>query len=311
MYPAEGNYIANLVADNEYKLPETIIVKVGDTKLDNNQYKYNDKTGELIIYAKNITDDITIEVIAIEIKYKVVFDANGGSFFNEPTDTLTFEDWKATNYDNLEEPTRSGYEFLGYYNEQGTSLDDIMNGEAGIDQDMTFYAKWEKVELKQIKLFEDSKNQEFVIGEDKELIFIIDNDRGNGKVFVDGLELRKENSDYTWKFVEGIYPNIELSEDYIKTLELGKHTIKFVLDDGRKVETTFTVVEKEVENDANNPQFEDNVNNSNNPQIKDNVKDNNSNNPATGDNIGRYVAMFIVSVLGIGTMILIKKKNSK
>ncbi|MBQ2916657.1 MAG: leucine-rich repeat protein [Clostridia bacterium] len=299
VYPAEGNYVAMLIPDIDYKLPETITVKVGNTTLDNTQYKYSSKTGELIIYAKNITDDITIEVIAVEIKYKVVFDANGGSFSNEPTDTLTFEDWKATDYDNLEEPTRSGYEFLGYYNEQGTSLDDIMNGEVGIDQDMTFYAKWEKVELKQIKLFEDSKNQEFVIGEDKELIFIIDNDRGNGKVFVDEKELSEENGDYTWEFVEGIYPSIMLSEDYMKILEVGEYTIKFVLDDGRECETIFTVIEQEVENKDNNKN-----------DSQDDIKNNNSNNPETGDNIGIYVAMFIVSVLGICAIILTKDKNN-
>ena len=300
VYPAEGNYVAMLIPDIDYKLPETITVKVGATTLDNTQYKYSSKTGELIIYAKNITDDITIEVIAVEIKYKVVFDANGGSFSNEPTDTLTFEDWKATDYDNLEEPTRSGYEFLGYYNDNDISLDDIMNGEVGIDQDMTFYAKWEKVELKQIKLFEDSKNQEFVIGEDKELIFIIDNDRDNGKVFVDEKELSEENGDYTWEFVEGIYPSIMLSEDYMKILEVGEYTIKFVLDDGRECETIFTVIEQEIENK------DDNKNDS-----QDDIKNNNSNNPETGDNIGIYVTMFIVSVLGICAIILIKNKRQK
>ena len=29
-----------------------------------------------------------------------------------------------------------------------------------------------------------------------------------------------------------------LSEDYMKTLEVGEYTIKFVLDDGRECETT-------------------------------------------------------------------------
>jgi len=38
---------------------------------------------------------------------------------------------------------------------------------------------------------------------------------------------------------------------------------------------------------------------------------NNVKNPITGDNIEIYVAMFIVSILGISAMILIKKKNSK
>jgi len=305
VYPALGNYIANLVADNEYKLPETITVKVGDTILDNNQYKYNDKTGELIIYAKNITDDITIEVIAIEIKYKVVFDANGGSFSNEPTDTLTFEDWKATDYDNLEEPTRKGYKFLGYYNENEISLDDIMNGEAGIDQDMTFYAKWEKVELKQIKLFKDSENQEFVLGKDNKLIFELNIDGGKGKVFVDGRELSEIEGDYTWEYVEGIYPCIQLSENYMKTLKVGEHAIEFRLDDGRKVGTIFTVAEVQVDEEQT---VEEETKDEEKDSVTNDIKNNNSNNPETGDNILIYVVMFIVSILGMAAIMLIKIK---
>lgn len=212
VYPAEGNYVANLVADNEYKLPDTITVKVGDKTLDNNQYKYDAKTGELIIYAKNITDDVTIEVIAVEIKYKVVFDANDGTFADKK-ETLIFEDWKATDYDNLEEPTRKGYKFLGYYNEKGISLDNIMNGEAGIDEDMTFYAKWKKIEL------------------------------------------------------------IESNEE-------------------EKEQVTEPEKEAEDKNDVTNK-----------------TNNNSSNNPSTGDNIEVYVAMFIVSVLGIGAIISIKNKR--
>lgn len=299
VYPAEGNYVAMLISDIDYRLPETITVKVGATTLNDTQYKYNAKTGELIIYARNITDDITIEVIAEEIKYKVVFNADGGSFA-DGTDTLTFEDWQPTNYNDLEKPTRKGYEFIGYYNEDETSLDYIMNGESGIDEDMIFNAKWEK--LDPIELFEESKNQKFVIGTDEDLIFLLDNDRGNGKVYVNGKELSEENGDYVWHFLEGTYPSIMLSEDYMKTLEVGEYTIKFVLDDGRECETVFTVIEQEVENKDDDE---------NNLQDEENIKDNNSNNPATGDNIGIYVAMFIVSVLGIGAIILIKNKRQK
>ena len=97
-----------------------------------------------------------------------------------------------------------------------------------------------------------------------------------------------------------------MSEDYIKTLELGKHTIKFILDDGREGETIFTVLEKEIE-DSSEDKIEDKVEN----KIEDSIKDTNLNNPQTGDNIGIYVAIFIVSVLGISAIILIKNKRQK
>ena len=302
VYPALGNYVANLIADNEYKLPETISVKVGDNELNNTQYKYNSKTGELIIYAKNITDDVTIEVIAVEAIYKVIFNSNGGIFTNK-TETLSFENWKYTDYDNLEEPTRKGYIFLGYYNDKDISLDYIM-GESGIYEDMTFYAKWEKVELKQIKIFENYQNQEYIKGKDKKLIFILDNDRGSGEVFVDDKKIDKENINYTWEFSEGIYPAITLSEDYLKTLGLGKHTIKFIVEDEFYAETKFTIAEKKIENENNNLD---------NSTAGDKIKDENSDNPQTGDNIMLYVVILALSVVGIVTIIIIRKhfKNNK
>ena len=208
VYPALGNYVANLIADNEYKLPETISVKVGDNELNNTQYKYNSKTGELIIYAKNITDDVTIEVIAVEAIYKVIFNSNGGIFTNK-TETLSFENWKYTDYDNLEEPTRKGYIFLGYYNDKDISLDYIM-GESGIYEDMTFYAKWEKVELKQIKIFENYQNQEYIKGKDKKLIFILDNDRGSGEVFVDDKKILIILGNFLKEFIQQLH--------YLKTI---------------------------------------------------------------------------------------------
>ena len=48
------------------------------------------------------------------------------------------------------------------------------------------------------------------------LMFLLDNNRGNGKVYVDDKELSEENDDYVWHFLEGTYPSIMLSEDYMK-----------------------------------------------------------------------------------------------
>jgi len=307
IYPALGNYITNLIPDNGYKLPETVNVKIGTTILDNTDYKYNAKTGELIVFAKNITDDITIEVIAVEAIYKVVFDSNGGFFANE-TDTLTFEDSRTIDYNNLEKPTRSEYKFIGYFTEKigGTSLESYI-AEAGIDDDLTFYAQWEKLEP--LKLFEMSKNQEFIIGEDGTLIFYLDNDRGTGKVFVNNEELNKEKGDYTWEYVEGIYPTIILSEDYIKTLKVGKYNIEFILDNGRKVETTFTVTKEKTDNkeNTNNTINQGDSENSTTTSKQENSSIN-SNNPKTGDNILIFVTIFLISTLGIIIIANYRKK---
>lgn len=48
-------------------------------------------------------------------------------------------------YETLEEPTRDGYKFLGYFTEKegGTSFENYYN-EAGIDKEMTLYAQWQE-----------------------------------------------------------------------------------------------------------------------------------------------------------------------
>jgi len=147
----------------------------------------------------------------------------------------------------------------------------------------------------EINLFEDSEKQEFIMGIDKNLIFILDtDDRVYGKVLVDDKELSEENGYYKWGFSEGTYPTIILSEDYMKTLKVGKYTIKFILDDGRTVETTFTIIEED-----------DDIDDSNNDLDKGN--ENSSNNPQTGDNIVSFVIISLVAVVGIFATIKIKE----
>lgn len=75
--------------------------------------------------------------------FKVTLNANGGKFKN--TNILTIDKWEKELENSLEEPTRNGYVFKGYYTEKtgGTKLEMIL-AESGIDKDYTFYAQWEK-----------------------------------------------------------------------------------------------------------------------------------------------------------------------
>lgn len=75
---------------------------------------------------------------------KLIFDSNGGTFKNnkktiEVTDIINFS------YKNFEKPTRKGYKLIGFYTEKtgGKSYDDIMNSEAGVEGNITLYARWE------------------------------------------------------------------------------------------------------------------------------------------------------------------------
>lgn len=157
----ENDYRAILIANIGYKLPSTISIKVGESELSPEQYTYNFTNGELLIPKELITDNIKIEASGEE-KYEVIFDANGGNFATEKN-MLVFDDWKYYYFDNLEMPTKDGYEFLGYFTDKtgGIKIDYIV-AESGIDQDMTFYAQWKQVENTSnqgnMENIEDTKN---------------------------------------------------------------------------------------------------------------------------------------------------------
>lgn len=93
-----------------------------------------------------------------EEKYQVKFDANGGEF-KDGANILTIEKWENEYEKDLEKPTKDGYKFIGYFTEKsgGTSFEKYL-AEAGVDNDLTFYAQWEEI------IIEDDRNDN--IGED-------------------------------------------------------------------------------------------------------------------------------------------------
>ncbi|MBE5806354.1 MAG: LPXTG cell wall anchor domain-containing protein [Clostridiales bacterium] len=97
-------------------------------------------TSHFSIYTLGYKDE---NYTPIPTKVKVIFDFNGGKFGNKTT--YTYEDWNANLYDSLIKPTRDGYKFKGYFTEKngGTKFEMILN-EAGIDNNMIFYAQWEE-----------------------------------------------------------------------------------------------------------------------------------------------------------------------
>ena len=149
------DFKAKLETIEGYKLPDLISVKVGDITLSNYEYIYNSETGDIEIKKEIITDDITIEASALKLSYKVVFDANGG-VFKDTKDTFIIEEWKIGDEENLEKPTKDGYEFVGYFTKKvgGISLESYI-AKAGIDDDLTFYAQWKEEAKEEIK--EDKK----------------------------------------------------------------------------------------------------------------------------------------------------------
>ena len=77
---------------------------------------------------------------------KVTLDANGGKFTSG--NKYIIDDIINFDYTNFNKPTRDDYKFIGFFTDKtgGKSIGEIMNSEAGIESDMIFYARWEKVE---------------------------------------------------------------------------------------------------------------------------------------------------------------------
>ena len=118
-------------------------VKVNDVVqiLNGNVLKLTDVTENKNIVIE--TEPIIVEVIET---YKLILDANEGKFADGKS-ILEFEDVTKVKTSDIENPVKDGYTFKGFFTEKtgGKSFEEIMNSEAGIESDITFYAQWEKI----------------------------------------------------------------------------------------------------------------------------------------------------------------------
>ena len=135
----------------------------------------------------NIQKESTIHLVRKIKQVKLIFDANGGSFKNneitkEITDIINF------NYDNFEKPTKTGYSFIGFYTskENGISYLELMNSEAGIEEDTILYARWEKIQ-------ESSSNIQNPETNDKIMYCIIFECISIMGIIITNIYLKKEN----------------------------------------------------------------------------------------------------------------------
>ena len=151
--------------------------------------------------------------------------------------------------------------------------------------EFTFQYVKEEISPKEYK-FTEGANQVYTIDESKNAIFRIDADFSlfDGKVYIDGTLIDAKN----YK-AESDSTVITLNKEYVDTLSVGEHTIKVEFTDGGLAITKFEVKAKQVNNEA--------------PE--------NITNPQTGDNIGTYIILSIISALGIGTTVVINNKKKR
>lgn len=103
------------------------------------EYKFTELvTADITLNAK-WEEKTTNPIDPEKTKYTVTFNTNGGS---EIANVEVDED---TTLERPEEPTKTGYTFIGWFSDEQTEIE--YNFANTITQDLTLYAKWEKVEV--------------------------------------------------------------------------------------------------------------------------------------------------------------------
>lgn len=132
----------------------------------------------------------------------------------------------------------------------------------------------------------EGANQTYTVSKSKELRIIINADYTlfDNKVYIDGKLVDKDN--YTSESGSTI---ITLKRSYLETLNVGEHKLKVAFKDGAEVETKFEVAKA--------------------PVVETNTEI--TSNPKTFDNITIYIAIAVMSVTGLGTTAVVRKRKAK
>ena len=224
-----------------------------------------------------INEDKNIEVSYKKIPFTItVVDTKGA--------TVTPDGIVTVNYGETQEftiTTNSGYRFIKVL------VNNVDKTEEMTGDKLTLNNITDDVELKVVVeriVYEviEGDNQKYTITKDKDAKFRIDAEYGmfedGGKVYVDDKLVDEEN--YTSEEGSTI---ITLKQSFVDTLSVGSHTLKVVFADDGIANANFTVAK--ITSTTNNPQ--------------------------TGDNIGLYITLCILSVIGLigASVFVIKRKQ--
>lgn len=219
--------------------------------------------------------------------------------------------------------TKKSEDFKGFHMQYTGSALDFDDPDGGIiletrydyytrcTYEFTFQYVKKEVNPKEYK-FTEGVNQIYTIDESKDATFKINADYKlfANKVYVDNKLL--DVSNYNSKSGSTI---IILKDEYLKTLSIGKHTLKVAFSDGKNAVTNFEIKSKQANinvdnNNENNEEQENSIIN-NNAESTNIQKENNSTNPKTGDNVIVYFALFTITILLIITLVIINNKKRK
>ena len=238
---------------------------------DTSAVKYN--------FEDSVTNNITLYAKWIENKYTVTFDANGGSGTMTPVTDLTGEYTLPAN--GFTAPT--GKQFKGW----SLTTDGAILTKVDMTENRTVYAIWEDI----IYSYEflESTGEQTIDGKANSFKIVIDADETKFvSLEIDGV-LYEKDVDYTVKHGSTIIEFTSTGLAKLNALSKGEHNVRVTFTD-EVINGKITV------NTVNPPIIPQN------PDID---------NPQTYDGIFTYITMFVVSILGLITAVIIGKKRTR
>ena len=262
----------------EYTLPSN-----GFTAPSGKQFKgWSLTTDGAIVTKVDMTENRTVYAIWEEIpvtKYTLTFDANGGSGTMAPIADLTGEYTLPSN--GFTAP--SGKQFKGW----SLTTDGAIVTKVDMTENRTVYAIWEDI----IYSYEflESTGEQTIDGKANSFKIVIDADETKFvSLEIDGV-LYEKDVDYTVKHGSTIIEFTSTGLAKLNALSKGEHNVRVTFTD-EVINGKITV------NTVNPPIIPQN------PDID---------NPQTYDGIFTYITMFVVSILGLITAVIIGKKRTR
>ena len=262
----------------EYTLPSN-----GFTAPSGKQFKgWSLTTDGAIVTKVDMTENRTVYAIWKEIpvtKYTLTFDANGGSGTMAPIADLTGEyDLPSNGF-----TAPSGKQFKGW----SLTTDGAIVTKVDMTENKTVYAIWEDI----IYSYEflESTGEQTIDGKANSFKIVIDADETKFvSLEIDGV-LYEKDVDYTVKHGSTIIEFTSTGLAKLNALSKGEHNVRVTFTD-EVINGKITV------NTVNPPIIPQN------PDID---------NPQTYDGIFTYITMFVVSILGLITAVIIGKKRTR
>ena len=273
-----GEMTAKTGLTGEYTLPEN-----GFTAPSGKQFKgWSLTTDGAIVTKVDMTENKTVYAIweAIPVTtYTVTFDANGGSGEMTAKTGLTGEYTLPEN--GFTAP--SGKQFKGW----SLTTDGAIVTKVDMTENRTVYAIWEDI----IYSYEflESTGEQTIDGKTNSFKIVIDADETKFVSLEIDEVLYEKDVDYTVKHGSTIIEFTSTGLAKLNALSKGEHTVRVTFTD--------EVINGKITVNAVNPPIIPQ-----NPDID---------NPQTSDGIFTYITMFVVSILGLITLVIIGKKRTR